>query len=82
MTEIKEKVTSAELTTEQPESTDSDYLAWVEQKIRHAVAEAVAHPEKRIPQSEIWKKTALNANCRPKAAASAITHEAIKRGTF
>ena len=49
----------AELTTEQPESTDPGYLAWQEAKIKKALQAAKDHPERRIPQAEMWKKHGL-----------------------
>lgn len=49
-------MTFEEATTEQLEATDPDYLTWREAKIRKALAEADAHPEKLIPQHEIWKR--------------------------
>lgn len=43
------------------ESTDPDYLAWRDAKVTAALADAKAHPENRIPQSEVWKKFGLES---------------------
>jgi len=43
------------------ESTDPDYLAWRDEKVAEALKEAKAHPEQRVPQSEVWKKFGLES---------------------
>jgi hypothetical protein len=48
----------AELTTEQPESTDPDYLAWVERQIAEA-QEQMKDPSKRIPAAKVWEALGL-----------------------
>lgn len=55
----KNRPTLAELTTEQPESTDRDYLAWVEEQIAEA-REEVKDPANRIPAVKIWEKFGLD----------------------
>ena len=47
--------TIADLTTEQPESTDPDYLAWKEGKIRKALESARCHPDKLVSRDEMRK---------------------------
>lgn len=54
MNEIDERARLAELTEAQPESTDPDYLAWVERRIVEA-QEQLKDPAKRIPAAEVWK---------------------------
>jgi hypothetical protein len=39
--------------------TEADYDAWVRAKIEAALKEAKEHPERRIPQAEVWKKFGL-----------------------
>ena len=53
-TSILETMTQAE-----PESNDPDYQAWVRREIEAAVASNKAHPERRIPQRDMWKKHGL-----------------------
>lgn len=48
-----------ELTTPQAESTDPAYLAWRDAKVRQALAEAKAHPDKMIPEHKVWEKFGL-----------------------
>jgi len=43
------------------ESSDPDYLAWRDAKVSAALADVKAHPENRIPQSEVWKKFGLES---------------------
>ena len=54
-------ITLGDLTQFAPESTDPDYLSWRDAKIRAALAEAKAHPEKRLPQAAVWKKFGLES---------------------
>ena len=51
--------TLADLTTEQPESTDPDYLAWKEAKIRNAREDARRSPDKLISHAEMRKRLGL-----------------------
>jgi hypothetical protein len=47
--------------TAQADSSDPAYLAWRDRKVTAALDAAQAHPERRIPQSEVWKKFGLEA---------------------
>ena len=47
--------TLAELTTEQPDSTDRDYLAWVEQQIAEEQQQQMKDPVKGIPAEQVWE---------------------------
>ena len=49
------------LTRAEPESDDPDYQGWVRREIEAAVASNKAHPERRIPQRDIWKKHGLES---------------------
>lgn len=44
----------ADLTTEQPESRDPDYLAWVERQIAEG-QEQMKDQAKRIPAAKVWE---------------------------
>jgi hypothetical protein len=46
---------------EEPESSDPTYLAWRDRKVENALKAARSHPERRRPQSEVWKKFGLEA---------------------
>lgn len=50
---------SVQPTTEQPESTDPDHLAWVERQIAEA-REEMKDPSKRIPGEQVWKAFGLD----------------------
>lgn len=52
-------LTLRELTTEQPESTDPDYLAWKRRQIEEALAHADAFPDDVLTEEEVWKKRGL-----------------------
>ena len=49
----------AQLTTEQPDSTDPDYLAWVERQIAEG-QEQMKDPSKRIPAAKVWEAFGLD----------------------
>lgn len=42
-------------------SDDPDYLAWKDAKVSKALKEAREKPERRVPQSEVWKKFDLES---------------------
>lgn len=50
--------TLAEVTKEQPDSSDPDYLAWVDEKIRRAQQE-LKDPSKRILADKVWKELGI-----------------------
>ncbi|NBC33778.1 MAG: hypothetical protein GVY13_13980 [Alphaproteobacteria bacterium] len=52
-------LTLEELTREQPESTDPEYLAWKRRQIEEAVAHADAFPDDVLTEEEVWKKRGL-----------------------
>ncbi len=56
----KPRPTLAELTTEQPESTDPGYLAWKEARIRKAQAEARRNPDKLTTHAEMRARLGLD----------------------
>ena len=49
------------MTRAEAESSDPDYQAWVRREIEAAVASNKAHPERRIPQRDMWKKHGLES---------------------
>ena len=49
-----------EATTPQPESTDPDYLAWKDAKIRAAIKAADENPDGGVTLDEMWKKFGLD----------------------
>lgn len=59
MSEITDKpMTLEEATTEQPESTDPDYLAWVNEQIRKG-QEDLKDPAKRHTVEEVLEELGL-----------------------
>lgn len=49
-----------QLTAEQPESTDPDYLAWKEAKIRSVREAAQRSPDKLVSHTEMRKRLGLD----------------------
>ena len=45
-----------DLTTEQPDSTDSDYLAWKRRKIEASLRHAREHPEAALTHDAVFDK--------------------------
>lgn len=56
MSDTEEKPDLDELTEPGVESTDADYLAWRDAKVKAALKEADRHPEKMIPSHKVWEK--------------------------
>ncbi len=56
MDKVTEKTSTSleELTTEQPDSTDPNYLAWVDREIAQA-QEEMKDPSNRIPATKVWE---------------------------
>ena len=52
--------TIADLTTERPECTDPDYLAWKKAKIRKALEAASCHPDQLVSHAEMRKRFGLD----------------------
>lgn len=62
MSELKSSRSILEaMTRAEAESSDPDYQAWVRREIEAAVASNKAHPERRIPQRDMWKKHGLES---------------------
>ncbi len=60
MADTKQKrLTLAELTEDQPESTDPAYLAWRDAEVRAAIADADANPDDDVSVDELLKKFKL-----------------------
>jgi hypothetical protein len=59
MSKTAEKpLTLEDATTEQPESNDPEYLAWVHEQIRRG-REDLKDPAKRHSEQEVWKSLGL-----------------------
>ncbi len=56
----QEPLTIEDATMPGPESTDPDYLAWRDARVRSAIAEADANPDDVLTQDEMWKKFRLD----------------------
>lgn len=56
----QKSISSDELTTEQPESTDPAYLAWKKAKIEAALQHADEHPDDFLTEQETWKKFGID----------------------
>ena len=62
MNDVKSNRSMLEAMTQaETESDDPDYHAWVRREIETAVASNRTHPERRIPQRDMWKKHGLES---------------------
>lgn len=52
-------LTIEDLTRPAPESTDPDYLAWRDEKVRAALAQVRAEPDSVIPLRDVMKQFGL-----------------------
>lgn len=56
MSDLKDKLSIEELTTPGEESTDPDYLAWREAKVRASLKQVRDNPDSVIPARTVFEK--------------------------
>jgi hypothetical protein len=59
MSKLDQKPTTDDKVPLEPAAADPGYMEWRDAKVRAALKKAMAHPENRVPQSDVWKRFGL-----------------------